>query len=172
MVHLKRDFQKLVDRGGPAARLGKKLQRIAARVFEEWHLFRGGTFGRRALQNHLDGEARALERLLRAGRRCADPKAAAFCENLLALVPALWRFVVTEGVEPTNNHAERLLRRAVLWRRRSFGSSSAAGCRYVERILTAVQTLRLQGRPVLRYLHDALLAHRQGLPAPSLLPTS
>src|SRR5439155_8831030 len=85
-AHLKRDFQKLVDRGGPAARLGHKLQRIAGRVFEQWHLFRGGTFGRRALQNHLDGEARELEGLLRAGRRCADAKAAACCEKLLALV--------------------------------------------------------------------------------------
>jgi len=169
MVHLKRDFQKLVDRGGPAARLGKKLQRIAARVFEEWHLFRGGTFGRRALQNHLDGEARALERLLRAGRRCADPKAAAFCENLLALLPAVWQFVVTEGVEPTNNHAERVLRRGVLWRKNAFGCQSEAGCRFVERLLTVVQTRRLQGRSVLRYLHEVLVAHRNGLPSPSLL---
>ena len=169
-AHLRRDFQKLVDRGGPAARLGKKLQRIAGRVFEEWHLFRGGTFGRRALQNHLDGEARELERLLRAGRRCADAKAATFCANLLAVVPALWRFVVTEGVEPTNNHAERVLRRGVLWRKNAFGSHSAAGCRFVERLLTVVQTRRLQGLSVLRYLYEAVVAHRNGLPAPSLLP--
>jgi transposase len=171
-AHLKRDFQKLVDRGGPAAKLGRALLRIERRVFEEWHLFRGGTFGRRALQNHLDGEAREFERLLEAGCRGADPKAAAFCANLLALLPAVWRFVVTGGVEPTNNHAERLLRRGVLWRKNAFGCHSAEGCRFVERILTAVQTLRLQGRPVLRYLHDALVAHRQGLPAPPLLPVS
>jgi transposase len=168
-AHLKRDFQKLIDRGGVAARLGKKLQRIAGRVFEEWHLFRGGTFGRRALQNHLDGEARELERLLRAGRRCADPKAATFCANLLELIPSLWRFVVSEGVEPTNNHAERLLRRGVLWRKHAFGSQSEQGCRFVERLLTVVQTRRLQGRSVLRYLVEALVAHRRGLPSPSLL---
>jgi transposase len=168
-AHLKRDFQKLVDRGGPAARLGKKLQRIADRVFEEWHLFRGGGFGRRALQNHLDGEARELERLLKAGRRCADAKAAAFCANVLALLPAVWRFVVTDGIEPTNNHAERLLRRGVLWRKNAFGCHSASGCRFVERMLTVVQTRRLQGRSVLRYLYEALAAHRNGLPAPSLL---
>jgi len=170
-AHLKRDFQKLVDRGGPAATLGAALLQIERRVFEEWHLFRGGTFGRRALQNHLDGEARQFERLLQRGCRCADTKAAAFCANVLALLPAVWRFVVTEGIEPTNNHAERLLRRGVLWRKNAFGCHSAEGCRFVERILTAVQTLRLQGRPVLRYLHDALVAHRNSLPAPSLLPT-
>jgi transposase len=168
-AHLRRDFQKLVDRGGAAARLGRKLHRIADRVFEEWHLFRGGTFGRRALQNHLDGEAVELERLLRAGRRCADAKAAAFCESVLGLLPAVWRFVVTEGVEPTNNHAERLLRRGVLWRKGSFGCASERGCRFVERLLTVVQTRRLQGRSVPRYLYDALVAHRSGRPAPSLL---
>jgi hypothetical protein len=52
------------------------------------------------------------------------------------------------------------------------GCHSAEGCRFVECILTAVQTLRLQGRPVLRYLHEDLVAHRHGLPTPSLLPTA
>jgi hypothetical protein len=85
------------------------------------------------------------------------------------VLPAVWRFVVTEGVEPTNNHAERLLRRGVLWRKNAFGSHSAAGCRFVERLLTVVQTRRLQGRFVLRYLQEAVLAHRNGQPAPSLL---
>lgn len=169
-AHLKRDFQKLVDRGGPSAPLGEALLRIERRVFEEWHLFRGGTFGRRALQNHLDGVAAEFERVLESGGGCADAKAAAFCENLLALLPAVWRFVMTEGIEPTNNHAERLLRRGVLWRKNAFGCHSERGCRFVERILTAVQTLRLQGRGVLPYLTEALMAHRKGLQAPSLLP--
>ncbi len=170
-AHLKRDFQKLVDRGGPAARLGKKLLDLTRRVFEEWHLFRGGTIGREALDRRLGPLACELERLLRSGRRCADTKAANFCAKLEARLPAVWQFALAEGVDPTNNHAERLLRRGVLWRKNAFGCHSADGCRFVERILTAVQTLRLQGRPVLRYLHDALVAHRNGLPAPSLLPT-
>jgi transposase len=168
-AHLKRDFQKLVDRGGAAARLGKQFQRIADRVFEEWHLFRGGGFDRETLMRRLNDAAEAFARLLQGGRRCADAKAAAFCENVLALLPAVWRFVVTEGIEPTNNHAERLLRRGVLWRTSAFGCASAAGCRFVERLLTVVQTRRLHGRSVLRYLHAALVAHRKGLPAPSLL---
>jgi transposase len=99
-----------------------------------------------------------------------DARVAAFCENLLALEPALWTFAEVEGVEPTNNFMERLLRRAVLWRKRSFGSWSAAGCRFVERILTVVQTCRLQGRHALDYLQEALEAHRSGQPCPKLLP--
>jgi transposase len=168
-AHLKRDFQKLIDRGGPAARLGQKLQGLAERVFTEWHLFRGGGCDRQQLQVRLDSPARAFERLLKAGRRCTDSKAATFCRNVLELLPAVWRFVVSEGVEPTNNHAERVLRRGVLWRKNAFGSHSEAGCRFVERMLTVVQTRRLQGRSVLGYLYEALVAHRKGLPAPSLL---
>jgi transposase len=170
-AHLKRDFQKLVDRGGRSAALGRGLQEVREQVFEQWHLFRGGGITRATLQRRLDGPARQLERLLRKGCRCADAPTATFCANVLALLPAVWRFVVTEGVEPTNNHAERQLRRGVLWRKNAFGSQSAGGCRCVERLLTAVQTCRLQGRSVLSYLHAALVAHRNGLPAPSLLPT-
>jgi transposase len=169
-AHLKRDFQKVVDRGGAAAPVGRALLQVAQRVFADWHLFRGGGLTRAALQKRLDGPARQLERLLRQGRRCADTKAATFCANLLELLPAVWRFVVSAGVEPTNNHAERLLRRGVLWRKNAFGSHSVAGCRFVERLLTVVQTRRLQGRSVLGYLDEALVAHRNGLPAPSLLP--
>ena len=70
----------------------------------------------------------------------------------------MWAFVRAEGVEPTNNAAERALRRAVLWRKKSFGTQSAEGSRFVERILTAVTTLRQQGRDVLAYLTDACRA--------------
>ena len=96
-------------------------------------------------------------------------KAATFCANLLVLYPALWLFAAIEGVEPTNNHAERILRLGVLWRKNAFGCHSAEGCRFVERMLTVVQTLRLQKRPVLDYLYRAVVAHRAGLPAPQLL---
>src|SRR5207302_4884369 len=99
-----------------------------------------------------------------------DPTVETFCENILRLESALWTFVTREGVEPTNNFMERLLRRAVLWRKRSFGCWSEAGCRFVERILTVVQTRRLQGQSVLEYLHDALLAHRNLQPCPRLVP--
>ena len=115
--------------GRAAARLGKTLQRNTERVFEGWPLFRGGTLGRRVLQNHLAGEARALGRLLKAGRRGAGAKAA-FGGNVLALRPAVWRFVVTGGAGPTNNHAEGGPRRGLLGRKKSFGRSGEAGCRF------------------------------------------
>jgi transposase len=89
----------------------------------------------------------------------------------LQLEGALWTFVQVEGVEPTNNAAERPLRRAVLWRRRSFGTQSPAGSRFVERVLTAVTTLRQQRRDVMDYLTAACAAAISGEKPPSLLPT-
>src|SRR5947209_3828930 len=107
--------------------------------------------------------------VLHMGLRCRDGKTKRFCARLLKVYPALWTFVVIDGVEPTNNHAERVQRRAVLWRRRSFGCHSAAGCRFVERILTVVQSLRLQRRSVLQFLHETIQAHRMRVQGPRLV---
>ena len=126
---------------------------------------------RSSLRTYIDSQRPWLRDLLQRGTGCRCAKTATFCANLLELEPALWTFVRADGVEPTNNAAERALRPAVLWRRRSFGCHSAAGCRFVERMLTAVQTLRLQQRGVIDYLVQAFTAHRQGLAAPKLLPT-
>jgi hypothetical protein len=113
----------------------------------------------------------SMQEWLAEGAACADAKTARFCQNQLAVEPALWTFLSKRGVEPTTNHLEQLLRSGVLWRKRSFGCHRAAECRLVERILTVTQTLRLQKRPVMDYLVQALRAHRAGQPAPQLLPT-
>jgi transposase len=170
-AHLRRDFQKLVDRGGASAPIGRSGLRVAREVFACWHRHRDGPADCDRLLDEIAPLARRLERVLSAGRRCADGPAATFCANLLALWPALWLFVPREGVEPTNNHAERLLSRGVLWRKRSFGSQSEDGCRFVERMLTVVQTLRLQGRSALPFLQAAIAAHRAARPGPQLLAT-
>jgi transposase len=168
-AHLKRDFQKLIDRGGPADAIGRVGLEVVDCLFADWRAFRRGELDRPGLQARVERMAREFQGALERGRSCADPKAATFCANLLALYPASWLFAALEGVEPTNNHAERLLRSGVLWRKNAFGCHSAAGCRFVERMLTVVQTLRLRNRPVLAYLIDAIVAHRSGLPAPQLL---
>jgi transposase len=170
-AHLKRDFQKIVDRGGPSAFVGQEGRKIVKKVFAAWHAFQDGQSTRVQLEAQLAPVMNRLNRVLLEGAILGDDKTvAAFCENVLALEAALWTFVRVEGVEPTNNFMERLLRLAVLWRRRSFGCASEAGCRFVERILTVVQTRKLQGKNVLDYLHDALRAHRAHQPCPKLLP--
>jgi len=168
-AHLKRDFQKCVDRGGAAVAIGNNGLAVVQALFERWHRFRGGGLDRPSLQVQMAPVQQELRALLERGCVCADSKVATFCRNVLAVEEALWTFVRVEGVEPTNNHAERLQRRAVLWRKNAFGSGSDAGWRFVARMLTVVQTLRLQQRPVLAYLQRAVEAHRAGLPAPKLL---
>jgi len=170
-AHLKRDFQKIVEGGGPSAFVGRKGRPLVKKVFAAWHAFRNGQDTRAQLQAKLAPVMNRMNRLLLEGAILGEDEAVAtFCDNVLALEPALWTFVRADGVEPTNNLIERLLRRAVLWRKRSFGCASEVGCRFVERILTVVQTRRLQGQSVLDYLHDALSAHRTGQPCPALLP--
>ena len=169
-AHLKRDFQKIVDRGGPSVLVGQTGGRIVKQVFAAWQTFQAGQTTRAQLHNQLEPVMNRLQRVLLEGAIVGeDQTVATFCENLLALEPALWTFTQVEDVEPTNNFMERLLRRAVLWRKRSFGCWSVDGCRFVERILTVVQTLRLQDQNALEYLHEALLAHRSGQPCPKLL---
>lgn len=168
-AHLKRDFQKCRERGGPGKVVGDVGSMVVADVFTLWWDFRQRWIERERLAAQLEPLVEELRQALERGSGCADPKVAAFCDNLLTLYPALWLFAGVEGVEPTNNHAERILRMGVLWRKNAFGCHSAAGCRFVERMLTVVQTLRLQNRPVLDYLYRAILAHRAGLPVPQLL---
>jgi transposase len=169
-AHLKRDFQKIIDRGGESVWVGRRGRKIVKKVFAAWHAFKEGRSTRIQLQAELDRVANQMNKLLADGWILAEEKSVvAFCNNLLKLEAALWTFARVDGVEPTNNFMERLLRRAVLWRRRSFGCSSDRGCRFVERILTVVQTRRLQGKSVLNFLHDALQAHRSGQPCPKLV---
>ena len=91
------------------------------------------------------------------------------CRNLLKIEVSLWLFVREEGVEPTNNAAERAIRPAVIWRRTSFGSDSAAGSLFVSRLLTVVSSLNLQERNILDFLAESVSAARSGRIPPSLL---
>ncbi len=117
----------------------------------------------------MAGLALALLEVLRAGARSRDRKLVRCCERLWSVYPALWTFGVVEDVEPTTKHAERVQRRAVWWRRRSCGCHSTAGCRFVERMRTVVQSLRLQNRSVVALLQEAIAAHRAGHQGPKLV---
>ena len=115
---------------------------------------------------------REVERLVQAGSRCGMPKTAGTCRDILTRREARWTFVQVEGVEPTNNAAERSLRPGVLWRKGSFGTQSAEGSRVGESLLTVGTTLKQQQRHVLESLTEACEAALRGDAAPSLLPAS
>jgi len=138
-------------------------------VFALWRDFRQGKLTRDELVAGVAPLRAALRRSLVWWRDFGRGRPRRFAQNLLALEPSLWTFARRAGVEPTNNLAERVLRHAVLWRKNSFGTQGLPGRRFVERALTAVQTLRLQGRNVLEYLCRAVEALRAGSPAPRLV---
>jgi transposase len=171
-AHLKRDFQKWLDRGGEGLAIGQSGLDAVKRIFELWRDFRLGKIDRPALRIAMEPVCQELQLALEAGQSSADKKVRRFCQNILTVYPAMWTFARVEGVEPTNNHAERTLRLAVIWRKISFGNHSEGGCRFAERILTVVQTLRLQNRNVMNYLEQAFVACRAGQSIPSLLPAA
>jgi transposase len=169
-AHLRRDFQAMIDRGGAAAPVGEELLFATDQLFGLWYEVRDGTRTRRGLGRQVEGWLRAEVRAgLEAGAACGCAKTAGVCAEILKVEAALWTFTRVDGVEPTNNAAERALRPAVLWRKGSFGCHSERGCRFVERLLSVAQTLRVRKRAILEYLVEALTAHRHGRPAPKLL---
>jgi len=167
-AHLKRDFTAFSEHKGKAGRVGKQLLVQVALMFHWWHWVRDGTLTRRTFQRRMKPLRAEVERLLRRGVECGQVARAS--KRILKRSDALWTFVDHAGVEPTNNAAERAVRPGVLWRRVSFGTDSAEGSRFAERILTAAATCRQQERNVLDYITEACCAHLHHRPAPSLLP--
>jgi transposase len=169
-AHLKRDFKAMAERAGEAKAAGEGLSAVVTNLFWCWRRYRQGKRSRAWLQKQVVQRFRPeVEALLLRGLDSGCDKTAETCCNILLVEEALWTFVFTEGVEPTNNKAERALRGAVIWRKKSFGSQSEAGCEFVGRLLSVVQTIKLRGGRVLDYLTEAINAHRHGLPAPSVL---
>lgn len=168
--HLTRDFQGFIDRGGVGARIGRELMTERNKMFRWWHRVRDGTLRREVFEQRMKPVRLRVARLLGEAAARATGKTAGMANEMLKVEEAFWTFVDVEGVEPTNNFAERCIRHAVMLRKTSFGTQSPAGSRFVERVLTALTSLNLQKRNVLDFLTLALRAHRTGRRAPSLLP--
>lgn len=158
-----------------ARRFCREALAIDRRLFRLWHRFRGDPDARGAPLTRAQLAAKVLpleKRLFALGERSLD----AANNDVRNLAYAFFvhnrhffTFVHEEGVEPTNNTAERALRTAVQWRKIMFGTRSEQGERAVERLLTVVRTCQLQQLNVLVYLTAAIGAHRRRQPVPSLL---
>jgi len=172
-AHLKRDIQKLIDSpDGQVRRLGHDLMRQERLLFEHWRRYKAGAITWRGFQR-LAGPIRdEFNSLLVRGSWSGNEKLMGFCDEILPRKEHLWTFLEVEGIEPTNNTAERTLRPAVIYRKLSFGTQSAKGSRYLERILTVSETCRLQNRNAYQYLIEAMEAKFAGQSSPSLLPSA
>jgi transposase len=171
-AHLKRDLVACSQASGASGEWGKRALEVVAELFRLWHQFKQQAIDRPTLQAEMQPYRETFAALLVGGLTLPVwSKAHAFCSDVRALEPALWTFLFIEDVEPTNNAAERALRPAVLWRKGCFGSQSASGLRFAERILTVNATCKQQHRPLLPFLTDSLAAYWAGHPAPALLST-
>jgi len=168
--HLLRDFEAIRGRGGASEEIGAALLGQAHQMFVWWHRVREGTLQRSTFRSYMSPLRREVARLLEAGSHCGVPTTEGTCREILKRREALWTFVQVEGVEPTNNTAERAIRPGVQWRKGSFGTQSEEGSRFVESMMTVVATLKQQKRNVLAYLTAAHEAALRGEAAPSLLP--
>jgi transposase len=168
-AHLRRDFKAHADGLAADKQFGEAALKLCEELFWAWEIFQH-TGDRHGLQRRVRALRRQFKPLLRthAGKAPRYRYTRGLARNLLKLWPALWTFTDHHGVEPTNNHAERALRSAVIYRKLSFGSQSDAGERRIERLLSVHTTCRLQHRSLHAYLIDALRAHIRGDPVPLL----
>jgi len=168
-AHLLRDLIAHAEGLATQKQFGEAGLEIAGRLFGAWEEFRQDNDRDRLLDRvrPIKEELRVL--LEQAARKSAKTKRyRIFAKNLLKRWPALWTFTCVPGVEPTNNHAERGLRGAVIYRKLSLGSQSDQGERTIERLLSASVTCRLQRRSLFAYLTDVLSAGIRGDPIPLL----
>jgi transposase len=168
-AHLLRDFTAHSEGMAEQKKFGEDGLRIARRLFAAWQDYQADGDGGR-----LQAQIAPLQAKLRALLEHASRKSTKttyhrqFAKNLLKRWPALWTFSHSDGVEPTNNHAERGLRGAVIYRKLSLGSQSERGERSTERLLSASITCRLRKQSLFAYLTEAIAAHARGDPIPAL----
>jgi transposase len=177
-AHLIRDLRAIAERSGASAEVGHQLLELQHQLFGCWHRYREGGIDWSGLQHSSRPIRQAfvatLQRVVdlgcNRGERTPWARTVRTCQQLLQRSDALWTFLTTEGIEPTNNAAERALRQSVIQRKISHGVQSRQGAICRSRLLTVTTTLRQQGRDVWQFLEQAWIAHHRGGVMPSLLP--
>ena len=167
--HLKRDFFKHSEGLAEQKEFGTAGLQLTKRLFKTWHAFEQHQDRARLIaeMKTIQDELRALvENAARKSKRTRLHRR--FANNLLKIWPALFTFVTVEGVEPTNNSAERSLRGPVIYRKLSHGTQSEDGERFIERALSVSVTCRLQARSMFTYMRGLLTANARGDPLPTL----
>ena len=168
-AHLLRKYISFSERDGPAGAIGAELLDYTGIVFAYWSDYREGKLSRAQLRAWIAPVRVQLEAALERGVALGIRGLSGSCKDMLEHRAALWTFVDREGVEPTNNHAERELRAFVLWRKRSFGTQSERGDLFAESLMSVAHTARKQGREVLGFLSACAQAWLDKSAGPSLL---
>jgi len=170
LAHVDRHFAKMGERPGIDGSVGRILEGQLDLVFGLWAEFKKESFSRAILQKKaVDPIENIKAALVFVTREAKDSKSVSLAYDLLDRFPTLWTFLIEEGVEPTNNLAERGLRPAVILRKLSGGNQSEWGSRFTERLLTVVCTLKQRTKNVLTFLTQTFEAHLGTVSPPKLL---
>ena len=170
--HLLRDFQSHSQRPGVKGEFGRAGLGLLGEAFTIWHAFGAADHPRAWLAEQMAPLSHAFGTLIEMGLEDPDPRTSRFAREISKLDGALWTYTHTDGVQPTNNHAERMLRPIVLKRKLSGGSQSTEGATTSERLMSAAATCRLQARSLHEHLTETFTLAAHGLPASSLLPAA
>ncbi len=167
--HLRRDFTAHAEGLAAEKEFGEHGLELCERVFWAWEVYEH-TQNRSELKHTIRSLQRQYKPIISgyAAKRARNRHCRGMARNLLKAWPALWSFANHNGLQPTNNHAERSLRGAVIYRKLSLGSQSEQGERRIERLLSASITCRLQRRSLFAYTTELLATHARGDPLPSL----
>ena len=168
-AHLLRDFQSLIDAGGKAKTIGRQLKDCAQQLFHHWHRYRDGTITRHTMKRNIRKLWWPVYEALETGTLKLHGREVGMCRHIFDRFDSLWTFLDHEHVEPTNNASERALRHAVIWRKLSFGTQSDSGSRFVETLLSVIETCRQQNRNVFAFVTEEVQSHFDGHTTPKLL---
>ena len=168
--HLGRDLQEIIDAKGAAATRTEEVRVGKAAMFHAWHAFKAGQMDRAALKGATASFRLNFRSFCKDGAaQEADALWRKLGASLIELWPAVFRFLDVDGVEPTNNHAERAIRPGVILRKLSGGTRSDVGSACVSRMLSVAATCRQQNIDVLDYLAETLTCFWRGIPPPRLI---
>lgn len=173
-AHLKRDFLGILKIGEAAQSeeaivFGQTMEKLRKKTMAVWYLFKEGHISRSELIKKTNSARNAMRRCLKQYMHSEEKCVQTLSKKLFKRFDDLFTFIFYEGVEPTNNIAERGIRPAVQWRKICFGNRSDNGAALTSRLLTVTRTCWVQKRNPLEFLVDTVTAHRSGQTAPSLI---
>ena len=166
LAHLIRDFRRYAERDGPDGEIGEALTHEFAQICGIHRDCRKGEISLKRRNMRIGHRRRQVEFWLDDGFANGSDELSGLCKTLLNDFNKLWTFTRVHGMEPTNNLAERDLRKLVIWRKKSFGTRSDRGQRFVERITSVVETAKRHGKNALSFIQDAVANFFAGKSAP------
>lgn len=172
LAHLIRDFRKYAERKGPDKEIGSAIEKELRQMCRTQREFRESKITKRSRDTKFRHQKKRLEEHFMDGLANGTDDLSGLCDRLYDDIDKLWMFSKFTDVDPTNNVAERDLRRLVLWRKKSYGTRSDRGKYFVERISTVAETVRKAGSNILAFITKAVSAFYHGETAPLLVPAN